>query len=187
MNTFSFRLPALLIALFSSSTYAYDIGHLYAGTDFHISNESEVSSLDNNINDTSDIGYSAHLGYLFNTHKLVKLGIEAEYRQFGQTNYSHLLIHKGSATFVNLKPKFVNSDTQLYSAVLLGVGIVESEFQTYERTTSNSSTGYQFGVEVGYDFTSGFSAYLGYKALKTDKESIELATSGAYAGFGYSF
>lgn len=187
MNKSAFRLATLLIGLLSTPVYANDIGHLYFGADLSINNETKLDGFLASLTEVSDIGYNAHLGFLFNTHELVNLGIEAEYRQLGQSNHSNLMIYKGSATFINIKPKFVNSNTQLYSAILLGIGKVNSNFQTYDATMNYRSTGYQYGIEVGYDFKSGLSSYLGYKALKIDEEITELTSAGPYAGMSYSF
>ncbi|OCH14388.1 MULTISPECIES: outer membrane beta-barrel protein [unclassified Aliivibrio] len=187
MNKSASRLTTLLIGLLSTYTYANDIGHLYFGADLSISNETKLDGFSSPLNETSEIGYNAHVGYLFNIHKLVKLGIEAEYRQLGENNYLHEMIVESSAVFVNLKPKFVNSETLLYSAILLGVGKVDSNFKTYDAEVSHVNTGFQYGIEVGYDFKSGLSTYLGYKELKTDIEHIELISTGTYAGMSYSF
>ncbi|RYU66688.1 porin family protein [Aliivibrio finisterrensis] len=187
MNKSAFRLATLLIGSLSTSVYANNIGHLYFGADLNINNEIKLDGFLAPLTEVSDIGYNAHLGFLFNTHELVNLGIEAEYRQLGQSNHSNVMIYKGSATFINIKPKFVNSNTQLYSAVLLGIGKVDSHFQTYDATMNYRSTGYQYGIEVGYDFKSGISSYLGYKALKINEEIIELTSTGLYAGMSYSF
>ncbi|MDD9176648.1 MULTISPECIES: outer membrane beta-barrel protein [Aliivibrio] len=187
MNKSAFRLATLLIGLLSTPTYANDIGHLYFGAELSINNETKLNGFLVPLSEVSDIGYNAHLGFLFHTHELVHLGIEAEYRQLGQSNHSNVMIYKGSATFINIKPKFVNSNTQLYSAVLLGIGKVDSHFQTYDATMNYRSTGYQYGIEVGYDFKSGISSFLGYKALKIDEKIIELTSAGPYAGMSYSF
>lgn len=197
MDNVRFLLPTLFTALISTPISASNMGDFYLGTELSIYNESTITHAHGSNDNPSNLGYSAHLGYLFDTHDFVKLGIEVEYRQLGKNNYLNEMIIESNAAFLNFKPTFVNDDTHLYSALLLGVGNITSNVKTIDDQDHKNTIGYQYGIEVGYNFRSGFSAYLGYKGIMTNIDDlilnnlipydIELNSSGPYVGINYSF
>lgn len=87
-----------------------DHGHFYAGVDIGFYNETELEYSGSAIEDSSDLSdfsYNLVGGYEFNTHDVVKLGLEAEYRKIGKVSYNDLMDIEGQAFFVNIKPKFI--------------------------------------------------------------------------------
>ncbi|MDD9200877.1 porin family protein, partial [Aliivibrio sp. S2MY1] len=65
--------------------------------------ELKVGSL--SAEEQTDLGYNLVAGYEFDTHRVVKTSIEAEYRTFGGIDNTGSLSSDGDAFFINAKAK----------------------------------------------------------------------------------
>ena len=144
------KIALLLFTTFGISSHALasenensprEHGHFYAGVDIGFYNETELEYSGSAIEDSSDLSdlsYNLVGGYEFNTHDVVKLGLEAEYRQIGKVNFSDVMDIEGQAFFVNIKPKFIvkGDVVDLYVSVLAGVGSMDMEAKAFGVTLS---------------------------------------------------
>tara|TARA_B100001059_G_scaffold235236_1_gene280219 strand:+ start:1427 stop:1819 length:393 start_codon:yes stop_codon:yes gene_type:complete len=97
-------------ALSSDKENSKERGQFYIGTDIGLHNETESEYLGRSIEDSpdlSDLSYNLVGGFEFNTHDVVKLGLEAEYRKLGKVTYNEIMDIEGQAFFINVKPKFI--------------------------------------------------------------------------------
>lgn len=167
-------------------------GHFYAGVDIGFYNETELEDRGSAIEDSSDLSdlsYNLVGGYEFNTHDVVKLGLEAEYRQIGKVNFNDVMDIEGQAYFVNIKPKFiVKGDViDLYVSLLAGVGSMDMEVRALGVSDSKSETGYQIGGELGAIVTDNIDIHLGYRNARVEIDSIDVSSQTAYIGARYHF
>ena len=90
-----------LFSIFAMNSYALasdkenskELGQFYIGADIGLYNETESEYLGRSIEDSSDLSdlsYNLVGGFEFNTHDVVKLGLEAEYRKIGKVTYSEI-------------------------------------------------------------------------------------------------
>ncbi|MBT9239362.1 porin family protein [Vibrio splendidus] len=167
-------------------------GHFYAGVDIGFYNETELEYNGSAIEDSSDLSdfsYNLVGGYEFNTHDVVKLGLEAEYRKVGKVSYSDLMDIEGQAFFVNIKPKFiVQGDVlDLYVSLLAGVGSMDMEAKAFGVSGSKSEAAYQVGAELGAIVTDNIDIHIGYRYANVEIESIDVSPQTAYLGARYHF
>lgn len=162
----------------------------YIGADFSMANNVELEIGSGSVEESSDLGYNLVAGYEFDTHRLVKTSIEAEYRTFGEIDNSGSLSSDGDAFFINAKAKlFVLYDFgNIYFAPMIGVGqidinVKDSANQNYSKT----ETGYQLGAEIGTRLPQGLDLNLGYRAAFTEIEEANLTLTGFYLGARYFF
>ncbi|MBY7732373.1 porin family protein [Vibrio splendidus] len=166
--------------------------HFYAGVDIGFYNETELedrSSAIEDSSDLSDLSYNLVGGYEFNTHDVVKLGLEAEYRQIGKVNFNDVMDIEGQAFFVNIKPKFIvkGDVVDLYVSLLAGVGSMDMEVKAKGISDSKSETGYQIGGELGAIVTDNIDIHLGYRNARVEIDSIDVSSQTAYIGARYHF
>ncbi|MCK6265015.1 porin family protein [Vibrio sp. ZSDE26] len=164
----------------------------YIGADLSVYNNTKLEVSDVSIQESSDFGdfgYNFLAGYEFDTHEVVKLGLEAEYRHFGKANYDDEFKIKGNGVFVNIKPKFIVQYDQadVYVSLLAGIGSMDMEAQVSNVSASKSELGYQFGAELGFIVNRDIDIHLGYRAAFTEIETIEVSTGSAYTGIRYFF
>ncbi|UPR48838.1 porin family protein [Vibrio cyclitrophicus] len=169
-----------------------DHGHFYAGVDIGFYNETELEYSGSAIEDSSDLSdfsYNLVGGYEFNTHDVVKLGLEAEYRKIGKVSYNDLMDIEGQAFFVNIKPKFiVQGDVlDLYVSLLAGVGSMDIEAKAFGISGSKSEAAYQVGAELGAIVTDNIDIHIGYRYANVEIESIDVSPQTAYLGARYHF
>ncbi|WP_454441432.1 outer membrane beta-barrel protein [Vibrio bathopelagicus] len=167
-------------------------GHFYAGVDIGFYNETELEDRGSAIEDSSDLSdlsYNLVGGYEFNTHDVVKLGLEAEYRQIGKVNFNDVMDIEGQAFFVNIKPKFIvkGDVVDLYVSLLAGVGSMDMEVKALGVSDSKSETGYQIGGELGAIVTDNIDIHLGYRNARVEIDSIDVSSQTAYIGARYHF
>lgn len=167
-------------------------GHFYAGVDIGFYNETELEDRGSAIEDSSDLSdlsYNLVGGYEFNTHDVVKLGLEAEYRQIGKVNFNDVMDIEGQAFFVNIKPKFIvkGDVVDLYVSLLAGVGSMDMEVKALGISDSKSETGYQIGGELGAIVTDNIDIHLGYRNARVEIDSIDVSSQTAYIGARYHF
>ena len=167
-------------------------GHFYAGVDVGFYNETELEYRGSAIEDSSDLSdfsYNLVGGYEFNTHDVVKLGLEAEYRKIGKVNYSDVMDVEGQAFFVNIKPKFiVKGDVlDLYVSLLAGVGSMDMEAKAFGMSGSESEAAYQVGGELGAIVTDKIDIHLGYRNARVEIDSVDVSSQTAYIGARYHF
>ena len=195
------KIALLLFTTFGISSHAIasenenspkEHGHFYAGVDIGFYNETELEYRGSAIEDSSDLSdlsYNLVGGYEFNTHDVVKLGLEAEYRQIGKVNFSDVMDIEGQAFFVNIKPKFIvkGDVVDLYVSLLAGVGSMDMEAKAFGVSDSKSETGYQVGGELGAIVTDNIDIHLGYRNARVEIDSIDVSSQTAYIGARYHF
>lgn len=195
------KIALLLFTTFSISSHALasenensprEHGHFYAGVDIGFYNETELEYRGSAIEDSSDLSdlsYNLVGGYEFNTHEVVKLGLETEYRQIGKVNFSDVMDIEGQAFFVNIKPKFIvkGDVVDLYVSLLAGVGSMDMEAKAFGVSESKSETGYQVGGELGAIVTDNIDIHLGYRNARVEIDSIDVSSQTAYIGARYHF
>ncbi|MEZ9657138.1 porin family protein [Vibrio splendidus] len=167
-------------------------GHFYAGVDIGFYNETELEYRGSAIEDSSDLsGLSYNLigGYEFDTHDVVKLGVEAEYRKIGKVNFNDVMDIEGQAFFLNVKPKFiVKGDVlDLYVSILAGVGSMDMEAKAFGVSGSKSEAAYQVGAELGAIVADNVDIHIGYRYANVEIESIDVSPQTAYLGARYHF
>lgn len=166
--------------------------YLGAGLSFYNNTELEYkgSSIDESA-DFGDFGYNLLAGYEFNTHKVVKLGVELEYRHFGEVNYAGQLDVKGDAFFINARPKFIVSYdyADLYVSLIAGLGTVDIDATAtqYGISASKSEAAFQYGAEFGILLNDHIDLHLGYRVALVDIEDTDIALNSGYAGIRYHF
>ncbi|MEZ8012112.1 outer membrane beta-barrel protein [Vibrio sp. 10N.222.54.F12] len=175
-----------------NDTAAKELGHFYAGVDVGFYNETELEYRGSKIEDSSDLAdlsYNLVGGYEFNTHDVVKLGLEAEYRKIGKVNFAQMMDMEGQAFFVNVKPKFiVKGDVlDLYVSLLAGVGSIDTEIKAFGLSASESEAAYQIGGEFGAIITDNIDVHIGYRSAHIEIESIDVSSKTAYIGARYHF
>ncbi|UPR30014.1 porin family protein [Vibrio crassostreae] len=167
-------------------------GHFYAGVDIGFYNETELEYRGSAIEDSSDLSdfsYNLVGGYEFNTHDVVKLGLEAEYRKIGKVNYNDLMDIEGQAFFVNIKPKFiVKGDVlDLYVSLLAGVGSMDMDVKMSGSSESKSEAAYQVGAELGAIVSDNIDIHLGYRNARVEIYDVDVSSQTAYIGARYKF
>ncbi|MEZ8021407.1 porin family protein [Vibrio splendidus] len=167
-------------------------GHFYAGVDIGFYNETELEYRGSAIEDSSDLSdlsYNLIGGYEFDTHDVVKLGVEAEYRKIGKVNFNDVMDIEGQAFFLNVKPKFiVKGDVlDLYVSILAGVGSMDMEAKAFGVSGSKSEAAYQVGAELGAIVADNVDIHIGYRYANVEIESIDVSPQTAYLGARYHF
>ncbi|PMG28315.1 hypothetical protein BCU97_22405 [Vibrio splendidus] len=167
-------------------------GHFYAGVDIGFYNETELEYRGSAIEDSSDLSdlsYNLIGGYEFDTHDVVKLGVEAEYRKIGKVNFNDVMDIEGQAFFLNVKPKFiVKGDVlDLYVSLLAGVGSMDMEAKALGVSGSKSEAAYQVGAELGAIVADNVDIHIGYRYANVEIESIDVSPQTAYLGARYHF
>jgi len=179
-------------ALASDKENSKERGQFYIGTDIGLHNETESEYLGRSIEDSSDLSdlsYNLVGGFEFNTHDVVKLGLEAEYRKLGKVTYNEIMDIEGQAFFINVKPKFiVEGDVlDLYVCLLAGVGSMDMEVKALGASTSNSEAAYQVGAELGAIVSDNIDIHLGYRNARVQIDSVDISSQTAYVGARYKF
>lgn len=190
-----------LFSIFAMNSYALasdkedpskQLSQFYIGADIGLYNETELEFPSNAIEDSSDLSdlsYNLVGGYEFNTHDVVKLGLEAEYRKVGKVSYSDSMDIEGQAFFVNVKPKFiVKGDVlDLYVSLLAGVGSMDMDVKMSGISESKSEAAYQVGAELGAIVSDNIDIHLGYRNARVEIDSVDVSSQTAYVGARYKF
>ncbi len=193
--------PLLATWFLSGVSFANDqqTSHLdhnpfYMGIDWLPANQATLDSGGISISESGDIGdmgYNLVAGYELNTHRVVKVGLEAEYRQFGDVSVFDTLTLEGQGVFLNVKPKFIIEYEQVdvYVALLAGLGRldVKAKIPSIGFSESTTETAYQFGAELGFRLTSHWDVHLGYRAAKLSDDQFDIQFDGGYVGARYAF
>nr|WP_232281726.1 outer membrane beta-barrel protein [Vibrio furnissii] len=169
-------------------------GTIYVGAGLGVYNNAEIeygSLSTNETGDFGDFGYNLLAGYEFNTHKVVKLGVELEYRHFGEVNFADQLDVEGDAFFINVRPKFIVSydHADLYVALIAGLGTIDLDATAtqYGVSASKSEAAFQYGAEFGVLLNEHVDLHVGYRAAQVDVEDFDVTLSTGYAGIRYHF
>ncbi len=155
-------------------------------------NDTESEYLGRSIEDSSDLSdlsYNLVGGFEFNTHDVVKLGLEAEYRKLGKVTYNETMDIEGQAFFVNVKPKFiVEGDVlDLYVSLLAGIGTMDMEIKALGSSVSKSEAAYQVGAELSAIVSDNIDIHLGYRNARVEIDSVDISSQTAYVGARYKF
>ncbi len=170
-----------MIALLSA-TAAANANHVYVGGDLLVGHYTDIASLEEN----NEIGASAFVGYSFAVNPNFDFGIELEYQHFGKADFSDSVSVDGHAFYINARPKFLDKGSNLYSALILGVGSLEGDTSILGVSDSESELSYQVGLEVGYMFNNlDFS--IGYRYRIADFDDVDVKIKGVTAGVRYNF
>ncbi|PSW06439.1 hypothetical protein C9J01_26485 [Photobacterium rosenbergii] len=150
---------------------------------FYIGADIASNSLDG---DSFDTGVGLVAGYDFQVSPQVVIGVEGEYRNFGEDSLSEeglTLKQKAYSYGINVKPKYYFNDN-FYAGAQVGLHNLEEEFKaSFEGDNyklSESNTVLSLGVEAGYDFNRNVSIKGGYKSMDSDYGSF-------YIGANYKF
>ncbi|MGF1802415.1 porin family protein [Vibrio gigantis] len=189
-----------LFSIFAMNSYALasdkenskELGQIYIGADIGLYNETESEYLGHSIEDSSDLSdlsYNLVGGYEFDTHDVVKLGLEAEYRKLGRVTYNEIMDIEGLAFFVNIKPKFiVEGDVlDLYVSLLAGVGSMDMEVKALGASASKPEATYQVGAELGAIVSDNIDIHFGYRNARVEIDSVDISSQTAYVGARYKF
>lgn len=180
-NVFSF---AVLSFFISSAAVAGTKTGFYLGADVAFANDTELENSGVSIEESNDVGFNAVVGYESKLEESFKLAGEVEYQNFGEVDFLGTMKADGYAIFANLKPKYTfNNGT--YIAGVVGLGQMTLKDKT--NAVEESETGYQFGVEGGYNINESVSLNVGYRSANTEIDDVEIAIRGFYAGARYYF
>ncbi|MDD1781918.1 porin family protein [Enterovibrio sp. ZSDZ35] len=180
-------LYAAMLAL-GMSTAAQANEGIYVGANVLFGAETEFEISGFAVSEGADVGFDFLVGYQMPLSDYVDLGMELEFRSFGEANFSNVLTLEGSAFYFNAKPKFYVDDARsFYVAGLVGFGSMDIELKTATDSASDSDSSIQFGVEAGYEMESGLGLSLGYKSATAEIQTIDFTTDGFYAGVSYRF
>ncbi|MCG9563548.1 porin family protein [Vibrio chagasii] len=189
-----------LFSIFAMNSYALasdkenskELGQFYIGADIGLYNETESEYLGRSIEDSSDLSdlsYNLVGGFEFNTHDVVKLGLEAEYRKLGKVTYNEIMDIEGQAFFVNVKPKFIvkGDALDLYVSLLAGVGSMDMDVKMSGTSESKSEAAYQVGAELGAIVSDNIDIHLGYRNARVEIYDVDVSSQTAYIGARYKF
>ena len=137
--------------------------------------------------DSFDTGVGLVAGYDFQITPQVVIGVEGEYRNFGEDKHSDVfgdsVKHKAYSYGINVKPKYYFNDN-FYAGAQVGLHNLEEELKfSIEGDNfkfSDNNTVLSLGVEAGYDFNRNVSIKGGYKSMDSDYGSF-------YIGANYKF
>lgn len=174
----------LAALLFSSPSLADN--HFYAGAGLSLFNNTslEVSGL--SVDESADPGVNLLAGYSVAVSSGLELGIELEYQHLGKTSFGQNLSVESNAYYVNLRPKFVEAGNPLYSALIFGVGSMNSELTLLGKKMDDSEISYQAGFEIGY-MINEWDLGIGYRYNTADFDGLDIANHGVTLGFRYNF
>ncbi len=153
---------------------------------------------------SKETGFGLNIGRQVPLSSNLACALEFEYINFGSYTgtedsavnnipYESNAIGVDLTTFnLNLKPKYYVSGTGLYFGGLVGVGGYRMEFSKAS-TGSGSTTGFNYGLELGYAFSPMFDVSLGYRAavasfdIENVKDDYEMDITSFYFGGKYKF
>ncbi|WP_218925170.1 hypothetical protein [Vibrio sp. ES.051] len=73
-----------------------------------------------------------------------------EYQHFGEAEFAESVSVEGKAFYINARPIFMEKGSNLYSALILGVGSLQGETNIFGVSESDFKFSYQAGLEVVY-------------------------------------
>ncbi|MDV5171380.1 porin family protein [Photobacterium rosenbergii] len=130
-------------------------------------------------------------GYDFQVAPQVVIGVEGEYRYFGEDsgNYAPGFGWKDKAyTFgVNVKPKYYFNDS-FYAGVQLGLH--STTLDAKDDVIGNikeSNANLAYGVEAGYEINNNVAIKAGYKAYQAELMGFTFDADTLYIGANYKF
>ncbi|WP_165313417.1 outer membrane beta-barrel protein [Vibrio ziniensis] len=181
----------LAVTLFSSSVVWADnqsTRGFYLGGDWGLFNNSTIETDSSSITENSDFGdfgYGFMVGYEFNTHRLVKLGLEAEYRSLATVSQDTIST-EADGVFFNVKPKFIVEYDQadIYLSLLAGLGNLDVTTNTLG---SDSELAYQVGAELGVIVNRHLDLHLGYRNAQVTFDDADVSFGSIYTGVRYFF
>ncbi|GAD74251.1 hypothetical protein VAZ01S_006_00090 [Vibrio azureus NBRC 104587] len=206
----------LAVASAFSSVAAQAKSDWYIGVDVLNSNLDIESNFD--LDSATGVGISAGRNIKVNDN--FSIDIEAEYIHLGNftndngaycySNYNYVRCSSDvdmDAFNLNVKPKYHFNGSGLYLGAIAGLtsmtadGIVYSHSVGYTNSyyTANNveGFGYNYGLELGYEFNTKVIISVGYRVASVDfdvkpslfrtKKSVNFETQSAYIGLDYKF
>lgn len=173
----------ILILSLLVSPYSMANNHFYIGTNALVGHNTELKSGSNSIDDSNNPGFSAFGGYNIAVHPRVDLGVELEYQHFGKATFENNTDTKGDAYYINVRPKFIEPNNNLYSAFILGIGALNLD---PKGLNSESKFSYQAGVEVGY-MIKQVDLSIGYRYRGAKFDNTDVIIQGVTLGARYNF
>ncbi|MDE1351535.1 porin family protein [Vibrio aestuarianus] len=181
------KLTAAITLLLIAGT-AHASSNAYIGADVAFLNETDLNIMEIKVTHANNMSFNLVGGYAFEIADSFQVGLEAEYRNFGEATFLNVLEVKGSAFFINAKPIY-NITDNIYVAATLGLGQMDLELKDTETglTESETNTAFQLGLESGYQFNNSISLNFGYRSANANIDDIEVRVRGVYAGARYNF
>ncbi|HBN6185568.1 TPA: porin family protein [Vibrio parahaemolyticus] len=160
----------------------------YIGADVAFANETELENSGVSIEESNDASFNVLVGYESKIEESFYLAGEVEYRTFGEVDFFGMMQADGYAIFANFKPKYT-FDSGVYLAGVFGLGQMTLKVKENDifYGGEESETGYQFGIESGYQLNDSVSLNVGYRSANTEIDDVEISVSGFYAGARYYF
>ncbi|PQJ61329.1 hypothetical protein BTO10_18620 [Vibrio chagasii] len=181
---------------------------------FHSQRNDELG-LKDALNFNSGNGVGLSIGTQLQYSNNFSLAWEFEYIHYGTFTDSTMLkefyyfrreyeVEAQSFNF-NVKPKYYFSSSGFYLGAIAGVGVTKADFKYTEETDhpelmylnstytdDGSDFGFNYGIETGYEFTSGVVVSGGYRAssVEIDVEGgseLDLDFDSFYVGVEYHF
>lgn len=177
----------LALLLFSTQSVA---NNFYGGANLAVFNETELDVSGLSVDEKSDLGIGGFVGYSVSLSPHLKLGFEVEYQRLGKTEFGSVLTVESDAYYFNLRPKWVEEGNNLYSALILGIGSMESELSLFGMSAKDSEISYQAGVEVGYmfdDLDIGIGYRYQFADFGGDFSGLDISNQGVTLTARYNF
>ena len=182
-----------LLMLISSTAAAMDNkNHPYLGINAFAGYNTKLDITPTAVNETAILAGGAFVGYNFALNPNLDLGIELEYQHFGETEFTHATnaaqsgTVDGNAVFVNIRPKLIEFDNNLYSAFILGAGKMQTNVTQSNQSLVDDKFAYQFGIEVGY-MLNNVDLSIGYRYRGSKFRDVNMSVQGATLGARYNF
>lgn len=168
--------------------------HVYLGGWVGVYDDAEIDPY-GPVNDaviySSGLSYSLATGYEIGINRVVKFGIELEYRNFSDSHFGNGIELSGNAFFVNVRPKFVYplGRSEIYLALNGGTGRAKlrSKLTWYNLSETDTKMTYQYGGEIGILFKQHYELNLGYRSTMYEIGDFDFTLNTGYVGFRYYF
>ncbi|EJB5269016.1 porin family protein [Vibrio vulnificus] len=171
----------------------------------------EVIKADVAINEVNEVSYDLDAGVQFaigydkKISDAFLIGIEGEYVLYGSKTFGQVAANSTAgvvmadveASFssfgLNIRPKYYVANSNFYVGGLLGFASTSYEYELTKEDfksaslDSDTNTGINYGVEVGYEFDSGWMLQGGYRGVATEFNDVNVDITALYFGGRYKF
>ncbi|WP_044624110.1 porin family protein [Photobacterium gaetbulicola] len=146
----------------------------------------------NDIESTSfGMGFGLVAGYDFQVAPQVVIGVEGEYRHFGEDSGSYIegfgWKDKAYSYGFNVKPRYFFND-KFYAGVALGLHNTTLDAKDdFFGSIKESNTNLAYGIEAGYEINRNVVIKGGYKAYQAELIGVTFDADTFYIGANYKF